>query len=449
MSVDDDTNTWSRRLARYGGMSVAVSGLGLRLAQNRLFSDDSADDAARLIAETLGQLKGPAVKVAQFLSTIPDALPPAYMDAFSTLQSAAPPMGRLFVRRRMASAFGGGWRDLFASFEEEASFAASLGQVHRGVLKDGQRVAVKIQYPNMDAIVAADLQQLKLALSLYERWGKALRTEEVFEEIKNRLQEELDYQREARHIALFQGILKDQPHVNIPQVITPLSTRHVLTMSFLAGDPLKDCLNRSPNDRNHMARLMFDAWYRPLYHYGVLHGDPHLGNYTFAKDGGVNLFDFGCIRVFTATTLQGVIELYRALQTGDQDRAHYAYTLWGFEGLSRDMMAALNTWANLLYEPLLDDRVRPIDEHHSGIRGRETAYRLHAELARLGGVTPPRAFVFMDRAAVGLGSVFMRLQAAINWHQAFERLIDGFCIDTLHTRQQDILAQAGLGDYSP
>lgn len=438
-----ENNTWTGRLSRYAGVGGALSALGIRLAGNKLFSGDDAE-SARLIADTLGGLKGPAVKVAQFLSTIPDALPPAYIAAFSTLQSSAPPMGRLFVRRRMAAELGRDWRSLFGDFDEDAAFAASLGQVHRAKLLDGRDVAVKIQYPDMGSLVAADIKQLGIALSLYERWSPALRTQNALDEITERLAEELDYEREARHIALYRHILKNHTDVTLPMVTPDLSTKRVLTLSYLDGTPLKNQLDQSDERRNQMAKTLFRAWYKPLYSYGILHGDPHLGNYTFRPDGGVNILDFGCVRIFPPRFLRGVIELYRAFQTDDQDRAHHAYTLWGFSNLSRDLMAVLNEWARLLYDPLLDDRVRPI-QVDGGAHGRETAYRVHQELARLGGVAPPREFVFMDRAAVGIGSVFMHLQAQQNWHHLFESLIQDFDEDALLHRQQGVLAAVGLG----
>ncbi|MFN9001562.1 MAG: AarF/ABC1/UbiB kinase family protein, partial [Holosporales bacterium] len=171
---------------------------------------------------------------------------------------------------------------------------------------------------------------------------------------------------------------------------------------------------------------------------------PHLGNYTFTDAGEINLLDFGCVRKFTGTFVQGVLDLYHALQRQDEEAAVAAYEAWGFQGLTKEKIEVLNLWAGLLYEPIMDDRVRPIQAEHSGVYGRETAYEVHESLRRLGGVRPPQEFVFMDRAAVGVGSVFMHLRAELNWYEEFQKLIADFSADQLQNRQNQVLASVGL-----
>ena len=189
---------------------------------------------------------------------------------------------------------------------------------------------------------------------------------------------------------------------------------------------------------------MFRAWYVPFYRYGVIHGDPHLGNYTVRTDGSVNLMDFGCVRIFPPRFVRGSIELYRALMADDEARAVAAYEDWGFSGLSREMIQVLNRWAAFLYGPLMDDRPRRLTEGMAGSYGREMAQNVFGELRKMGGVRPPREFVFMDRAAIGLGAVFIHLRASINWHRLFEGMIEGFDVDALAARQQAALTEVGL-----
>jgi predicted unusual protein kinase regulating ubiquinone biosynthesis (AarF/ABC1/UbiB family) len=190
---------------------------------------------------------------------------------------------------------------------------------------------------------------------------------------------------------------------------------------------------------------MFRAWYVPFYEYGVIHGDPHLGNYAVRpEDHGINLLDFGCIRVFRPGFVKGVIDLYHALDRKDDELAVEAYRAWGFEKIDKTLLEVLNTWAGFLYRPLLEDRVQRIQEESSGQYGRAVAEKVHAELKRLGGVTPPREFVLMDRAAIGLGSVFLHLKAEINWHRMFRDLIDDFDVNTLTSRQEAALAAVDL-----
>ena len=183
-----------------------------------------------------------------------------------------------------------------------------------------------------------------------------------------------------------------------------------------------------------------------MHHYGVIHGDPHLGNYTVRDDLSINLLDFGCIRVFPPRFIGGVVDLHRALQSGDEDLAVAAFEAWGFTGLSREIIDTLLIWAKFLYGPLLDDRVRVIDASgNPATYGRETAQAVHRRLRELGTVTVPREFVFMDRAAIGLGGVFMHLQAELNWYAMFNAMIEGFDEAKLADAQAAALDRAGLG----
>jgi predicted unusual protein kinase regulating ubiquinone biosynthesis (AarF/ABC1/UbiB family) len=442
MSADGDNLTG--RMRRYARVSTAMGGLAARLAGERYLGLplDRTRHAADLKA-ALGGIKGPLMKVAQLLATIPEALPREYAGELVELQANAPPMGWPFVRRRMASELGQDWQKKFKSFEREAARAASLGQVHRAVALDGRAFACKLQYPDMASAVEADLRQLKLVLSIYERYDRAITTGEIHAEIAERLREELDYRREAAHMRLYGLLLAEEETVRVPEPIAALSTGRLLTMTWLDGVPFLDAVKAPASRRNAIARHMFRAWYVPFYYYGIIHGDPHLGNYTVREDGGINLLDFGCIRVFPALFVKGVINLYHALDRGDEALAVEAYESWGFRNLSREMIAVLNRWAHFLYAPLLDDRQRRIQEKE-GAYGREVAEAVHRDIRRLGGVKPPREFVFMDRAAVGLGSVFMHLKAEINWHRLFRELIDDFDAATLAKRQKDTLTRAGV-----
>ena len=176
----------------------------------------------------------------------------------------------------------------------------------------------------------------------------------------------------------------------------------------------------------------------------MIHGDPHLGNYAVRADHGINLLDFGCIRVFPPGFVTGVLDLYRALDTGDDELAVQAYARWGFTDLSKAVMEVLNLWAGFIYRPVLSDRVQKIDETNSGRYGAEVAHKVHQELKKLGGVEPPREFVLMDRAAIGLGSVFLHLKAEINWRAMFQDLVEGYEEAALASRQADALKAVGL-----
>ena len=441
-----DENSLTGRVRRYARVGSAMAGLGARLAGERYLglSIDRERHAADLKA-ALGGIKGPLMKVAQLLATIPDALPDEYVNELIHLQANAPAMGWPFVRRRMMGELGPDWQSRFKTFEHTAVRAASLGQVHRAVGLEGTPLACKLQYPEMASAVEADLRQLRLAMGLYERYDRAVRTADIHAEIADRLREELDYEREAAHMRLYGTILADEPGVAVPRPVPELSTKRLLTMTWLDGAPILDIAKAPLDQRNEIARRMFRTWYVPFYHYGVIHGDPHLGNYTVTADQTVNLLDFGCVRVFPPAFVRGVIDLYHALERNDEALAVDAYRSWGFGNLSHEMIAVLNRWASFVYGPLLDDRTRMIQERRTGpANGIRLVDSVHQEIRELGGIAPPRAFVFMDRAAVGLGSVFLHLEARINWHRLFHELIDDFDEQVLAERQYRALAAAGV-----
>ena len=440
-----DKNTVAGRVRRYARVGGTVGGLAAKLAGNRLFGIelDKGVHAADLQA-ALGGLKGPLMKVAQILATVPDLLPEEYVQELRKLQTSAPPMGWAFVRRRMASELGRDWQERFASFEHEAAAAASLGQVHRAVSFEGEDLACKIQYPDMASAVEADLKQLKAVFAIYRRYDRAIDPTQIHLELSERLREELDYGREALNMALYRGMLADEAGVHVPAVLDDISTDRLLTMTWLAGDPLMDQVGGDLERRNAIALNMFRAWYVPFYFYGVIHGDPHLGNYSVREDATVNLLDFGCIRIFRPEFVGAVIDLYKALRDDDEALAVHAYETWGFEQPSKELISVLNEWARFLYGPLLADKVQTIQDTGGTAYGAGVAARVHKRLKELGGVTPPREFVLMDRAAIGLGSVFTHLNAEVNWHRLFHDLIDGFDLEKLKRRQADTLAQAGV-----
>ena len=443
--MSDDTAGLGGQMRRYARVGGAVGGLAANYAGRRLLGRKIEHDThARELAAAVGGLKGPLMKVAQILATVPDALPPAYAEELRQLQADAPSMGWSFVRRRMAGELGRAWQERFRDFERAAAHAASLGQVHRATAPDGTRLACKLQYPDMASAVEADLKQLRLVLAVFERRDRTVRTDGIFEELSERLREELDYCREAKHMRLYGEMLAGEAGVTLPEPLHPLSTDRLLTMTWIDGRPLLEAVDFPVEARNRLAENMFRAWYVPFYEYGVIHGDPHLGNYSMREDFGINLLDFGCIRVFPPSFVKGVIDLYRALRDGDEALAVSAYETWGFENPSRELIEVLNIWAEFLYAPLLQDRVQRIQESESGLYGATVAARVHRELRRVGGVRPPREFVLMDRAAIGLGSVFMRLRAEVNWHRLFHGLIDGFEVDALAIRQSAALEAAGL-----
>lgn len=442
---DKEANRVTGRLSRYAQVSTTVGGLAMRMAgQKYLGLKADREKNAGDLRIALGALKGPLMKVAQMLATIPDAVPKEYAQELAQLQADAPAMGWPFVKRRMAAELGADWEKKFRSFPREAASAASLGQVHKAVTLTGETVACKLQYPDMKSAVEADLQQLKVILGLFERMDPAFKTGQVHAEISDRLREELDYSREAAALQLFAHMLRDEAGVHVPRYYPELSSNRLLTMEWLDGVRLMTLKDKPLKLRNELAMRMFRAWYIPFYHYGIIHGDPHPGNYLVAKDNTLNLLDFGCVRIFPPKFVAGVIELYNGLRDHDDERVVEAFKSWGFKNLKKETIEILVIWARFIYGPVLEDRKRLIDETESGMYGRATAKKVHFALRDVGGVEVPREFVFMDRAAVGLGSVFLHLRAEINWYQLFNGLIDEFDVRKLEKNQKSLLPKYGF-----
>jgi predicted unusual protein kinase regulating ubiquinone biosynthesis (AarF/ABC1/UbiB family) len=457
--ADREKNRFSARAARYARVGANVGGVAARYAGRRIIGGEPnrAGEAAAL-AGALGNLKGPLMKVAQLMATIPDLLPPEYAAELAKLQSEAPPMGWAFVKRRMQAELGADWQAKFASFEHHPAAAASLGQVHRAVSHDGAALACKLQYPDMQSAVEADLQQLQWLLAIRRRLDGAIDTSEIGKEISARVREELDYRREAKHVALYRAMLDGTEIVRVPRAWPELSTGRLLTLDWLEGTRMLAHKNDPLAVRNVLATAMFTAWWYPFSRYGVIHGDPHLGNYTVfhahaegrprknvSEPAGINLLDYGCIRIFPPQFVRGVVDLYHGLLHDDHELVVSAYETWGFRRLSRELIDTLNIWARFIYAPLLDDRVRTIaDGVAPGEYGRREAFRVHQALKQKGPVTVPREFVFMDRAAVGLGAVFLHLRAELNFYRLFNEAIEHFSMQRVAERQQAALAAAGL-----
>jgi predicted unusual protein kinase regulating ubiquinone biosynthesis (AarF/ABC1/UbiB family) len=301
----------------------------------------------------------------------------------------------------------------------------------------------------MQSAVEADLRQLGLLFAIRRRFDPAIDTTEMIKEISARIREELDYKREAKHVGLYREMLAGENAIRVPEVWPELSTGRLLTLDWLEGSRMLDHKDDSLAVRNRIAAAMFTAWWLPFSRFGTIHGDPHLGNYTvFAEKGraaGINLLDYGCIRIFPPKFVGGVVDLYNGLRNGDDARVVHAYETWGFKKLSRELIDILNIWARFIYGPLMDDRVRSIaDGVKPGEYGRRQAFQVHQALRQKGPVKVPREFVLMDRAAIGLGGVFLHLRAELNFHRLFEAAIEDFSVRAVADRQAAALRKVSL-----
>lgn len=447
MSDDLERNRLSGRIARVARVGANMGAAAVTFGTQRLIGGDASERTiATALRQALGKTRGPLMKVAQIMATIPDLLPPEYAEELGQLQANAPAMGWPFVKRRMRAELGGDWEAKFGSFEREASHAASLGQVHRATLHDGRMVACKLQYPDMASAVESDVNQLKSLLGMFKAFEKSVDPSEAVEEVTERLREELDYTRERQHMRLYGDLLSGHDDIVSPEPIDGLSTGRLLTMTWLDGAPLLSFKEAPQEQRDRIASLLFKAWWAPMTQTGVIHGDPHLGNYSLTPDAEkLNLLDFGCVRIFPPSFVAGVVKLYLSLEKDDFEGTLEAYETWGFKGLTKKLAETLNVWARFIYAPLLDDRVRTVaDGVAPGDYGRKEAFEVRKLLQLHGPVTIPREFVFMDRAAIGLGAAYLHLGAELNFYRLFQDSIANFDVDALGARQSAALVKVGL-----
>ena len=225
--VDTESRSIAKQIKRYAQVGGIVGKLATKLASQKYLGVKlNKEKHALEIREALGSIKGPLMKVAQLSATIPDLLPDEYTKELLHLQSNAPPMGWLFVKRRMATELSQNWQNQFKEFDKEATRAASLGQVHKAITNNGETVACKLQYPDMQSAVSADLSQLKMIFSIYQSYNKAIKTDEVYKEITERLTEELDYEREKKLMTVFGKIFSKNNFIHVPKTYD-LSLIHI------------------------------------------------------------------------------------------------------------------------------------------------------------------------------------------------------------------------------
>ncbi len=316
----------SRRLLKLASMTASVAGnfAASRLARPFLSGEEKdAHDAAFLraagvrLASTLGELKGAAMKVGQMASTASDLLPPELADALARLQQDAPAMPFEVVAEQIESELGEAPERLFARFEEQPFASASIGQVHRATTDDGREVVVKVQYPGVDAAVDSDLASVRTALRLARLASDRAALDAVMAELKDRLNEELDYCIEADHVRLFRELHAGEERLVLPDVVGERSAQRVLTLTYEGGARLTDVASWDQEVRDAIGRRMIEMVCDQIFVHGVVHGDPHPGNLAFRPDGTVVLYDFGCVRRYDEATVEAFRDVVRSVRDLD------------------------------------------------------------------------------------------------------------------------------------
>lgn len=420
----------TRRALKVGTLTTQVGGSYLLNALKRPFQsvDERRKDLldthlrnAMLIVERSQELKGTFLKLMQMLSMRSDLLPPDVLQVLSVVQSEVPPMPYAMIREQIVAEFGKPPEELYASFAEDAFAAASLGQVHRATLHDGSDVVVKVQYPGVDATVGQDLKNVKALLQTFTLIARdVLRqnvdVDDVYQELEERLGEELDYENEARNTARFVRMFQGDDEIVIPRVYPKLVSRRVLTMSFVEGYKLADMLNPGVDRelRDWIAIKYFRTLWRQVFEFGTLHTDPHPGNYLITYHPKLAILDFGSIRIFPETIRAQYLALARALLDRDRAGAACASVALGFIGEGDDpepMLAMLD----LIFDPVYEDRDYDPSEYDTVDR----AMRIATISLEKRVFKSPGHSVFLMRALVGLDSYVQQFGTVANFHRLF------------------------------
>ncbi len=425
MSKEDLITSAFGRFVKVGGLvgRVGASMLGQQAAgllrdgptKQLKKAENTIRNAAR-IAETLGEMKGAAMKVGQMLSLHEGLLPPEVSAVLSVLQKDAPSVSFEVMEHELRRELEN-FDDLFESLEPDAFAAASIGQVHRGVLRGGREVAVKIQYPHADRMVAADMKNMKNLLGNLVGLFTDVDFEPIWEEVKERLVEELDYVQEAENIRRKAAIHADIPEIIVPDVIAEASTKRVLTMEFADGIPpaeaASDRYTRRLKDAWGVA--MFEFTLRGLFEHRFLHADPNMANFAFREDGKVVVYDYGCMKDVPEDLAAGYAKLIDAVI---KRRKAALPGLLRDMGVHKEGGVAIAQEITDPYVDLMRDIVRTAPQHTFGRDDTiyETLYELGmSNWQEASDMRFPRDMIFIDRTLSGLFGNLCKLRATGPW----------------------------------
>ncbi|EMP56099.1 ABC-1 domain-containing protein [Marinobacter santoriniensis NKSG1] len=421
------------RFFKLAGMTASVAGQYAGQRARKLLGGENDEGAqsesytrmAGQIADTLGELKGAVMKVGQIASQTQDFLPREFSEALEKLQKEAPPMPFDVIVEQIESELGKPLGELYEYVQEAPYASASIGQVHRGRLYDGTDVIVKVQYPGVDESCDSDLKQLRTALRL----GGLLKmpkksVDQLFAEIRERLQEELDYENEARNIGLFREFHKGQPWVLIPQVVDSHSTRRVLTMELVEGDHISQVTpDRYDQETiNLIGHRIFTLMADQLFRFQCIHGDPHAGNFAYRPDGTIILYDFGCVKKLKPEIVEAYRKALAAALAGDYQALDSHLIDLGARVESQPAVdeAYYAMWRDILIVPFLNDE--PYDFAEADIHKRVAA-KTSTVFKYLDYFKPPVESIFIDRMIAGHYWMLKRLGVQAAFRSELEKYL--------------------------
>ena len=452
---------WAQRGARLAGQTgrSAARFLGTRVksfaspANAQDYLDSFHQKTAQQLVGMLGEMKGAAMKLGQLASFYEFAggneYLETYRDAMTMLQNNAPPMDPEASKRVIQEEFGEPVHKVFATFEDQAIAAASIGQVHRATLPTGETVAVKVQYPGVDDAVRADLKNVSALTKLSVAIAPNLDPKEVAKEVRDRVLEELDYRREASNQQRFAELFRDHPFIVVPKVHQDYSRARVLTQEFVEGEPFLNAFDWPQEDKDRLGETLFRFFYGSFNRFLLFSADPHPGNYLLLPDGRVAFLDFGLVRAIDPGTRQLFLEIIQGLINDDKDRCRSA--LEGIGILNPRTPEVDAVWDHLLMinKPVLEDRQFTIDVKvvqeiaTAGFDPRSPAFQT---LRKVG---IPGVMVTFNRMSFGVASLLGRLEATANWQSIAREMWAGEPSQTVLGKQEEAWLKEVHPDFAP
>jgi len=415
----------SQRTGKFIKTSAKVGGNYLKHYGKKLFTgkDDTEvlhRENAETVYETLSELKGSALKVAQMMSLDQAILPRAFADKFAMAQYSAPPLSYPLVVQTFRKSFGKEPQELFDRFSKNAVAAASIGQVHQAMLK-GEKLAVKVQYPGVADSIGSDLRVVKPIVRAMVNISAA-DLEHYAQEIEERLIEETDYNLELIRSKEISSACAYLPGLVFPEYYPELSSDRILTMQWLEGSHLDDFLKTNPDQetRNHLGQLLWDFYDFQIHTLHQVHADPHPGNFLFREDGTLGIIDFGCIKQFPESFYNAY---FRILEKGiEKSGAPFDAILYDLKFLLPEDTEEEQTYFRKIYADVLGLLTRPFfseyfdfsdQSYFDEVFGKAQLYSNDKMLRRAKAARGPRDAIYLNRTYFGLYALLNKLKARV------------------------------------
>ncbi len=431
--MDEQKNFSSSLTSRIWKIGSLTTGVSTNIISNKikekfLTKGDEKESLisaqlAEKIVKVLGELKGPWMKIGQYMSLHDTYTDDEFFKVFSSLQYESPSMSFYFTKMQIEKELGKSPDDVFKSFSRKPIGAASIGQVHEAVLKSGEKVAVKVQYPDMEKIIKTDLTTLKIGLTPLKVFFKG-KLEPIIEEIQNVLVNELDYSKEGANIEKFNSFFLNNPNIVIPEYFKEFSTNKILTMKFIEGKPLEVAIkedNLSMEQRNNIGKILLHALWHQLFYHRTIHADPHPGNFLLINKEQLGLLDFGCIKTFEEDFITTYKKLIKSILIKDSPSIRNAYVRLGFVTENEtEKLDALEEFSEFMALPYANKNSFDLNENMNKLKEGHSEFRKMSEKV---GFRVPKDFIYLNRTLFGIGMILFKLRVNLNFYSEIESYI--------------------------